>query len=119
MTARVAGRALLEFFGAPPPPSPPDLGVLFRHGGRNFFLPAARVVEVCRARAVSRLPGSNLGVAIVRGRAIEVVMTGRTASAFVLARFRQREVLLACDEPPRAVSRSAIPAAVAEYSEES
>ena len=118
MSGQVAARALLEFFGAPPPPSPPDLGVLFRHAGRNYFLPAARVVEVCRARAVSRLPGSSRGVAIVRGRAIEVVTTNREAAALVLARFREREVLLACDESPRAVSRSAIPAAVAEYPEE-
>ena len=80
-----ARRAIARYFPEPPALTPEDLGLMFRHAGRNVFLPAEAVVEITPAVLFSRFPGApDLGIALWRGRALEVRGIESPAESFVL-----------------------------------
>lgn len=120
MKESAAREGILRFFPEPPSYAAEDLGVLLRLGGRNYFLEAARVVEITGRLAVSRLPGNRArGVSFWRGRAHEVVgNSAEAARGFVLVRGGHGDFFIASEVSPLAVSRRELSEKFEDYPEE-
>jgi hypothetical protein len=101
--------AILRYFREPPSLSPPDLGIVFRTGGVEWFVEASAVVEITPPLPVSALPGSPYGVAFWRGRAIEVRGAASGGGNFLLLRRDQGEYFVVSDTRPMAASRGEAP----------
>lgn len=87
--------------------TPADLGLTFRHAGKEVFLPADSVVEITPSLSYSAVPGaSGIGISFWRGRAIEVRGIGSVAESFVLVRGSDREFFLTSEDRPVAISRA-------------
>ena len=120
MKESAAREGILRFFPEPPSHSTEDLGVVFRLGGRDYFLDASRVVEITGALPVSRIPGAQgRGVSFWRGKAHEVRATAfEGAAGFVLVRGGHGDFFVASEVRPLAAFRRDLPADCENYPEE-
>ena len=120
MKVSTARDAILQFFSEPPEYATRDLGVLLLFGGKEYFLEAARIVEITGPLPVSRLPGRRgRGVSFWRGKAHEVLGEAFDAArGFVLARGPHGDFFIASEIPPRGVSRRSLDAGVESFPED-
>ncbi len=120
MKSSTAREAILRFFAEPPEYATEDLGILVRVRGRDYFLEAARIVEITGTLAVSRLPGTRgRGVSFWRGKAPEVIGEAfESAGGFVLVRGGHGNYFLASDTPPRGAARRDLDRDLESYPEE-
>lgn len=120
MKFTTARDAILQFFPEPPEYATRDLGVLLRFGGKDYFLEAARIVEITGPLPVSRLPGRRgRGVSFWRGMAHEVLGEAfEAARGFILVRGAHGDSFIASEIAPRGVTRRSLDASIESFPED-